>query len=87
MLACSPKPGMACAGFPSEKCFQYLRRSAATLLVLLKVRQRDAMRWMDYSNIQRTMNVYAQAPDELQETARLMVDLLFGAKSGARGED
>ncbi len=87
MLARSREPGMARAGFPSEKCFQYLRRSAATFLVLLKVHQRDAMRWMGHSNIQRTMNVYAQAPDELQETARLMDDLLFGAKSSARGGD
>jgi len=75
----SLKPIMARAGLPTKKCFQYLRRSAATFLVLLKVDPRDAMRWLGHSNIQTTMNVYAQAPDEMQEeTARLMADLLFG---------
>lgn len=84
VLARSLKPIMARAGLPTEKCFQYLRRSAATFLVLLKVHPRDAMRWLGHSNIQTTMNVYAQAPDEMQEeTARLMADLLFGAKPDA----
>ena len=75
----SLKPIMARPGLPTKKCFQYLRRSAATFLVLLKVHPRDAMRWLGHSNIQTTMNVYAQASDEMQEeTARLMADLLFG---------
>ena len=79
VLSRSLKPIMARAGLPTQKCFQYLRRSAATFLVLLKVHPRDAMRWLGHSNIQTTMNVYAQAPDEMQEeTARLMADLLFG---------
>lgn len=79
VLSRSLKPIMARAGLPTQKCFQYLRRSAATFLVLLKVHPRDAMRWLGHSNIQTTMKVYAQAPDEMQEeTARLMADLLFG---------
>ena len=79
---------MARAGLPTEKCFQYLRRSAATFLVILKVHLRDAMRWMGHSNIQTTMNVYAWAPDELQEeTARLMGEILFGAGAGASEKD
>lgn len=81
VLARSLKPIMARAGLPTEKCFQYLRRSAATFLVLLKVHPRTAMRWMGHANIQTTMNVYAQAPDEMQEeTARLMAELLFPAE-------
>lgn len=82
VLSRNLKPIMARAGLPTEKCFQYLRRSAATFLVLLKVHPRDAMRWLGHANIQTTMNVYAQAPDEMQEeTARLMADLLFGPKA------
>ena len=88
VLARSLKPIMARSGLPTEKCFQYLRRSAATFLMLLKVHPRDAMRWLGHSNIQTTMNVYAQAPDEMQEeTARLMADLLFGRKPTASRED
>jgi len=80
VLARSLKPLMARAGLPPHN-FRYLRRSAATFLVMLKVHPRDAMRWMGHSNIQTTMNVYAQAPDELQEeTARLMGEMLFGAR-------
>lgn len=88
VLARSLKPIMARAGLPTKKCFQYLRRSAATFLVLLKVHPRDAMRWLGHSNIQTTMNVYAQAPDEMQEeTARLMADLLFGTRPGEAAKD
>lgn len=88
VLSRSLKPIMARAGLPTEKCFQYLRRSAATFLVILKVHLRDAMRWMGHSNIQTTMNVYAWAPDELQEeTARLMGEILFGAGAGASEKD
>lgn len=82
VLARSLKPIMARAGLPTEKCFRYLRRSAATFPVMLKVHPRTAMRWMGHSNIQTTMNVYAQAPDDLlEETARLMGEMLFGAKT------
>lgn len=78
VLARSLKPIMAQAGLPTTKCFQYLRRSAATFLVLLKVHPRDAMRWLGHTNIAVTMNVYAQAPDEMQEEiARMMGELLF----------
>lgn len=78
VLARSLKPIMARAGLPQTKCFQYLRRSAATFLVMLKVHPRDAMRWMGHTNIGTTLNVYAQAPDEMQEeVARMMGELLF----------
>ncbi len=78
VLARSLKPIMARAGLPETKCFQYLRRSAATFLVLLKVHPRDAMRFLGHTNISTTFNIYAQAPDEMQdEIARLMGELLF----------
>ena len=40
-------------GLPTEKCLQYLRRSAATFLVSLKVHPRDAMRWLGHSSTSR----------------------------------
>jgi integrase len=68
------------AGLPPYN-FQDLRRSNATFLVLLEVHPRVAQHWMGHSSITTTMNIYSQAPDELQEkAAKLMGELFFGAE-------